>query len=84
MKNYLLACLFVGMTFCNGCSSSPIIDTVVQKAPPVAIPSIAPLNLAPMQWQVLNSADLQALATKMKGKDYVLFGLDTNNYQNSI
>jgi len=77
MRYLILLCLLAG------CSSVPIVDTVVQRAPTVAVPDIAPLSLAPMQWQVLNAADLQALAAKMKGnKDFVLFSLDADNYEN--
>jgi hypothetical protein len=75
---YLIISLFL-----VGCATQT--DSVVQDAPPVAIPQVAPMTLNPVQWKVMTLADMQALEAQLKktGKtDIVIFTLDTDNYQN--
>jgi len=70
--------LFAGLL--AGCASTVALDPVVQKPPPVSIPTVQPLSLNSVQWQVMNLSDLKALLAK--NTDVVLFTLDANNYQN--
>ena len=71
MKPFLLCALLMG------CTSQVRLDPVIQRAPPVAVPTTQPLTLNPVQWRVLAPADLKADKSGAP-----VFALDAENYQN--
>lgn len=66
-----------------GCATAPTTVPVVVAPPAIALPTVTPLTLNPMQWQVLTVAELKALlANAQAQQSQVLFALDSANYQN--
>lgn len=52
------------------------------KFEPMTVPEPRPLNLSNVEWKVYNVNDMKALVaeSKAKGKRFLLFGLDDENY----
>jgi hypothetical protein len=81
LRNVII-CIMLLLAACNG---PPIINTVIQRDIPVAVPDAQPMTLNPVEWQVLNIAQLKALAVKLQSmneKNVVVFVLDDTNYVN--
>jgi len=79
----MIRAFFLGLCLLTvSCASQVKLDPVVQTAPPVAVPSAAPLVLNQVQWKVLNTDDLKALIAQNGSKDVVIFALDPDSFQN--
>ncbi len=77
MKKIILGfCLF--LSACGG--TTAVLDPVAEQNAPVVIPTIPPIQTSPVQFQVLQSADMLKIAKS--NPNVVLFGLDSNNYKN--
>lgn len=79
--------LLLGFLMLAGCGSTLDVATpVLSPLAPVPVPSVTPLVLNPMQFQVMNSTDIENLAATLeKSKtDNVYFILDENDYKNLL
>lgn len=82
MKTIFAMFLMIGLA---GCATQQMIQTsTLAPLAPVPVPVISPLVLNPVQWQVMNSADIEILAAQLKASnaDNVYFVLDEINYKN--
>lgn len=83
MRSSIVLIVLIILTGCG--TTPPIVTTVVQPDAPVAVPTVDPLTLNPVQWQVLTVQQVKQLLAQMEASPKqppILFSLDTKNYEN--
>jgi hypothetical protein len=78
--------LILGSTiFLSGCfTTTGPIQTSPAVIPAVIAPVPAPVNMRPVRWQVLTTADLQRIVAEQEANpdpNFVLYALDNGNFQ---
>ena len=80
MKNIFVLVICGMLAACSGTTPQVVLDPVAQQNAPVIIPVIPPIQTSPVQFQVLQSADMLKIAKS--NTNTVIFGLDSANYKN--
>jgi hypothetical protein len=79
MKKSLLALILCG--FLAACASPPMtLDPVAIKLSPITVPTVDPIQTAPVTWQVIKGSDMLTIAKAHP--NVVIFGLDQSSFKN--